>query len=75
LHRRIALHIVRRIGTSRATIVLGFMLATAGLSMWISNTATTLLNFVGVALITATFYLLAKPILGLDLTTIPAWAK
>ncbi|MHC4235531.1 MAG: SLC13 family permease, partial [Planctomycetota bacterium] len=36
LHRRIALHIVRIVGTSRATIVLGFMLASAVLSMWIS---------------------------------------
>ncbi|WP_166830032.1 SLC13 family permease [Thalassoroseus pseudoceratinae] len=43
LHRRMALHIVRRIGTSSARIVLGFMLATAFLSMWISNTASSLL--------------------------------
>ncbi len=43
LHRRMALHIVKRIGTSSARIVLGFMLATAFLSMWISNTASTLL--------------------------------
>ncbi|HHJ16886.1 MAG TPA: DASS family sodium-coupled anion symporter [Gammaproteobacteria bacterium] len=43
LHRRIALHVIRRTGTSPARLVLGFMLATALLSMWISNTATTML--------------------------------
>lgn len=40
LHKRIALHIIRSIGTNMHTIVLGFMVATAFLSMWISNTAT-----------------------------------
>ncbi|MEZ6059438.1 MAG: SLC13 family permease [Planctomycetaceae bacterium] len=43
LHRRIALNIVSFIGARPRQLVLGFMLATAGLSMWISNTATTLL--------------------------------
>jgi sodium-dependent dicarboxylate transporter 2/3/5 len=43
LHRRIALHTVRVIGTGRATIVLGFMVASALLSMWIANTASTLM--------------------------------
>lgn len=43
LHRRIALHIVRAIGTNPSRMVLGFMLATAFLSMWISNTATALM--------------------------------
>ncbi|RMF04306.1 MAG: SLC13/DASS family transporter [Bacteroidetes bacterium] len=40
LHRRIALNIVARTGTNANRIILGFMLATAFLSMWISNTAT-----------------------------------
>jgi sodium-dependent dicarboxylate transporter 2/3/5 len=40
LHRRIALAIVSFVGTSPERLVLGFMLATAFLSMWISNTAT-----------------------------------
>lgn len=54
LHRRIALHIVRIIGTGRATIVLGFMLASAVLSMWISNTATTMMMLpIGLAVIGA----------------------
>ncbi|WP_026999541.1 SLC13 family permease [Eisenibacter elegans] len=40
LHRRIALGIVYLTGTETNRVVLGFMLATAFLSMWISNTAT-----------------------------------
>lgn len=43
LHRRIALTIVNRIGAKPRQLVLGFIIATAGLSMWISNTASTLL--------------------------------
>ncbi|MFC1660252.1 SLC13 family permease [Gemmatimonadota bacterium] len=40
LHRRIALAIIHAVGGGPARIVLGFMLAAAFLSMWISNTAT-----------------------------------
>ncbi|MDP2686547.1 MAG: SLC13 family permease [Aequorivita sp.] len=40
LHKRIALYIIRGIGTDVSKIILGFMVATAFLSMWISNTAT-----------------------------------
>jgi sodium-dependent dicarboxylate transporter 2/3/5 len=43
LHRRIALNIVNVVGAKPRQLVLGFLLATAGLSMWISNTASTLL--------------------------------
>ncbi|MBD05047.1 MAG: hypothetical protein CME24_11960 [Gemmatimonadetes bacterium] len=43
LHRRIALSLIHRIGTSRRRIVLSFMLATSLLSMWIANVAVTLL--------------------------------
>ncbi|MAC16681.1 MAG: anion transporter [Flavobacteriales bacterium] len=43
LHRRFALHLLRRIGGGPRRTLLGFMLATALLSMWISNTATTLM--------------------------------
>lgn len=43
LHKRIALIIISIIGTNRRRIILGFMIATAFLSMWISNTATTMM--------------------------------
>jgi solute carrier family 13 (sodium-dependent dicarboxylate transporter), member 2/3/5 len=43
LHRRIALHILKFTGISPARILLGLMLSSAFLSMWISNTATTML--------------------------------
>ena len=43
LHRRIALLTLQRVGTSPRRIVLGMMIATAFLSMWVSNTATTLM--------------------------------
>lgn len=43
LHKRIALHIIKLIGENIRLIILGFMLATAFLSMWISNTATSLM--------------------------------
>ena len=43
-HRRIALQMLRLFGGTNATrLVLGFMVAAAMLSMWISNTATTLM--------------------------------
>lgn len=42
VHRRIALWIIVKIGSQPARLVFGFMLATALLSMWISNTATVL---------------------------------
>ncbi|QBA64935.1 SLC13 family permease [Muriicola soli] len=41
LHKRIALTIIRITGTTPNKVVLGFMIATASLSMWISNTAST----------------------------------
>ena len=43
LHRRIALHTINLIGVTPDRIILGFMLATAFLSMWISNTAATMM--------------------------------
>ena len=39
LHKRIALAIIAFVGTSTQRILLGFMLATGFLSMWVSNTA------------------------------------
>lgn len=39
LHQRIALHILKIIGSQPSRLVLGFMITTAFLSMWISNTS------------------------------------
>ena len=41
LHKRIALTIIKLTGTSPDRVILGFMIATAFMSMWISNTAST----------------------------------
>jgi solute carrier family 13 (sodium-dependent dicarboxylate transporter), member 2/3/5 len=43
LHERIALNLIRLTGTSGNGIILGFILSTGILSMWISNTATALM--------------------------------
>ena len=43
LHERLALYMINLVGTSGRRLVLGFMVAAAVLSMWISNTATTLM--------------------------------
>ncbi len=52
LHRRIALEVVRRVGGRPVRLVAGFMLASAFLSMWISNTATAMLMLpIGLSLV------------------------
>ncbi len=43
LHRRIALSIVQFTGTNGNRIILGFILSTGFISMWLSNTATTMM--------------------------------
>ncbi len=43
LHRRIALSTIVHFGSSPKALVLGFMVATAAISMWISNSATTMM--------------------------------
>lgn len=43
LHKRIALHIIRRRGSGLRGIISGFMIASAFLSLWVTNTATTLM--------------------------------
>lgn len=45
LHQRIALGIVDWIGATPRRVVLGFMVATAFISLWISNTATAVMMF------------------------------
>ena len=52
LHRRIALNIINLLGTDLRRIVLGFILATGILSMWISNSATSLMMLpIGLAVV------------------------
>lgn len=52
LHKRIALNIINFIGSDIRKIILGFMMATAFLSMWISNTATAVMMLpIGIAII------------------------
>ncbi|NOQ76723.1 MAG: DASS family sodium-coupled anion symporter [Methylococcaceae bacterium] len=52
LHKRIALFIIKFIGGGPDKIVLGFMLASAFLSMWISNTATAIMMVpIGLAIV------------------------
>ncbi|KGX85144.1 SLC13 family permease [Pontibacillus litoralis] len=52
LHKRIALVTISMIGTSTEKIILGFMVATGFLSMWISNTATAMMMVpIGLAII------------------------
>lgn len=52
LHKRIALNILRLSGDKPSKIILGCMLATSLLSMWISNTATTIMMLpIGISII------------------------
>lgn len=70
LHRRIALNIIKLVGTGPKTIILGFMVATAFLSMWISNTATAMMMMpIGLAVIVQVALLLKQQ--GLDIDTSP----
>jgi len=52
LHKRIALYIINIIGADISKIILGFMIATAFMSMWISNTATSVMMLpIGMAIV------------------------
>ncbi|MFZ5425493.1 MAG: SLC13 family permease [Thermodesulfobacteriota bacterium] len=54
LHYRIAMRTIKIVGTSPSRIILGFMVAAAFLSMWVSNTATTVMMMpIGLAIIKA----------------------
>lgn len=65
LHRRFALKIIRAVGTSPRRLILGFMCATAFVSMWISNTASAMMMMpMAVAIITT--------LTGSDTTGTPA---
>jgi sodium-dependent dicarboxylate transporter 2/3/5 len=52
LHKRIALNIIRVTGNTPEKVALGFMIATAFMSMWISNTASTVVMLpIGISVI------------------------
>jgi len=52
LHRRVALHVLRAVGTRPARLLLGMLVSTAAVSMWISNTATAVMMVpIGVAVL------------------------
>jgi len=52
LHKRIALTIIKIVGTNVSNIILGFMIATSFLSIWISNTATAVMILpIGMAIV------------------------
>ncbi len=65
LRRRIALHTIRLVGVTPERIILGFMLASAFLSMLISNTAATMLMItIGMAVLQRIPLIHAKAILN-----------
>ncbi|MEX0726774.1 MAG: SLC13 family permease [Planctomycetaceae bacterium] len=67
LHRRIAFVMVSVVGNGPRQIVLGFMLASGFLSMWLSNTASTLLMLpIGIALLKTISDLQADPDVSID---------
>ena len=52
LHRRVALHVMRAVGTQPKRLLLGMLVATASVSLWISNTATAVMMMpIGFALV------------------------
>ena len=56
LHRRIALMTVRAVGTRPRRMIAGFMIATGFISMWVSNTATTVMMLpIGLAVLKLVF--------------------
>jgi sodium-dependent dicarboxylate transporter 2/3/5 len=62
LHRRIALLTIRLVGTQPTRLIAGFMLATAMMSMWVSNTATVAMMVpVGVSVVHLVFARLGQP--------------
>ncbi|MCH7660738.1 MAG: DASS family sodium-coupled anion symporter [Euryarchaeota archaeon] len=67
LHRRIALRTIKAVGTDPQRIILGFMIATAFLSAWVSNSATVMMMVpIALAVIYQTADLIEQE--GLDIT-------
>ena len=68
LHRRIALRTIKAVGTQPSRLILGFMIATAFLSMWVSNSATVMMMVpIALAVIYQTADLVEET--GLDVDT------
>ena len=68
LHRRIALRTIKLVGTQPSRLILGFMVSTAFLSMWVSNTATVMMMVpIALAVIYQTGDLIEEA--GLDIDT------
>lgn len=69
LHKRIALAIILLIGGGPRRIILGFMVATGLLSMWISNTATTMMMTpIGLAVILEFALIIQKEKMDVDVS-------
>jgi solute carrier family 13 (sodium-dependent dicarboxylate transporter), member 2/3/5 len=69
LHRRIALRTIKLVGTTPSRLILGFMLATAFLSMWVSNSATVMMMVpIALAVIYKTADLIDDATLDIDTT-------
>ncbi|RKD95202.1 SLC13 family permease [Halopiger aswanensis] len=67
LHRRIALRTIKAVGTEPSRLILGFMIATAFLSMWVSNSATVMMMVpIALAVIYQTADLAAEAGLEID---------
>ncbi|MDO5746696.1 MAG: DASS family sodium-coupled anion symporter [Actinomycetaceae bacterium] len=61
LHRRIALNVVRIVGTKPRQLIGGFMIATGFLSMWVSNTATAVMMLpIGLSVLTLVEHLIGN---------------
>jgi sodium-dependent dicarboxylate transporter 2/3/5 len=63
LHKRIALNLLRLSGTSPSKIIAGFMFTTALISMWVSNTASTIMMLPIAASVINIFYDKSKKII------------
>lgn len=62
LHKRIALLTIQLVGTNPKRLIAGFMLASAIISMWVSNTATAIMMFpIALSVITLVRQRLAPP--------------
>lgn len=67
LHRRLALHILIAIGDRPGRLILGFMVATGFLSMWLSNTACAMMMLPMAMSLTAAFDRVNAPKSGVAL--------